>query len=330
MTPDMTPAPTGAVALITEIEMPAVARAASKRSRQAKVNSERGVGAGLLLLMVAALAGLFVWEREQVDVAGLVALIAFLGAVAARIYRLSERPDKIWSQSRVLAEDAKSLAWRYAVGGLPYGLDAPSVASAGAPSPALTAEADLQRRLDGFLEKARTQELHLPPPGGDEDQITASMQQLRQQPPEVRQGAYIEGRIGDQEVYYRERSSGFEQFASLWNAALFVVEGLGVLAALAKVLSLFHIDALGLAGTVVAAGMSWVQLHRYAALAESYSAMAHKLRGYRGVAMRSGAQWSEAQWASFVDEVETLLEKEHLEWSDLFNARFAPGRALGG
>jgi hypothetical protein len=314
----------------SRIEMPALARAASRRSRQAQTVFKTVMAAGLLLLIAAAFFGSLPARLGAVDVAGLLVLVAFLAAGGFRAYRLGKRPDRVWYGSRMLSEDLKSLAWCYAVGGRPFAIGARS-------SP--DAETHFARHINTLVDRSREETLSLPAPEEDSDQITASMRELRVQPLETRRTRYAEARIGDQQRYYVRKAREFQRRANGWNIALYAAEGVGVLWAIGRLLrplllpaqlaaqtarpsavqsilyTFFSYDLFGLAGTIVAAGTSWLQLNQYLTLSDTYSALAQKLGMYRERAM--GPSLDEEHWARFVSEVERLLRDEHTQWRDM-------------
>lgn len=302
----MTPDPTSlATSAATHLAMPAIARAASTRSRQAQLAFKRSILAGLALLIVAAIAGSLGLRAGKFDAAGLAVLLAFLSAGSLRAYRLARRPDRVWYASRALAEEIKSLVWRYSVGGKPYGLDA---RLHGDP------ESRLIKRLNALVDRPREESLSLPAPEEGAEHITASMRALRLHPLDERRAAYAAGRIADQQRYYTKKTQALKQRADQWNMALLGAEAVGVLAALIRLLHPFAYDLFGLAGTIVAAGTSWMQLNQYTSLAERYSAMAHKLGGHHGRAITPDLPWTEVEWARFVED---LLAEEHSQWRDM-------------
>ena len=66
--------------------------------------------------------GLITWRRGRADLAAVIAGVAFSAALLAELYLLRRRPDRLWYDGRAAAESAKTLTWRYLVGGNPFGL----------------------------------------------------------------------------------------------------------------------------------------------------------------------------------------------------------------
>jgi hypothetical protein len=301
------------------LEMPSLAIAGSERAQRARRFLFLSVAAGLFLVILAAIVGPFTWGRNHIDVAGLIGLVAFLAAITVRTVRLRRRPDRVWSESRLLSEQVKSAAWRYAVGGIPYPLIIPSGEKT---------EVALANDLHTLLEKARRAGVHLPLPELDPNLVTTSMRELRLQTLDCRRSVYLQDRITKQYQYYYSKAKECDQRANLWDDLLVGIEGVGVLLALAKVLGLLEIDLFGVVGIIIAAGTSWMQLNQYASRAQSYGTTADELLRTITLARLQDKEWTEEEWAGFVDTVETILGNEHLEWRAMRHAEEASGGSL--
>jgi len=64
----------------------------------------------------------FVGQVGPPDWVALVAVAAFVWAVIVELYLFIVRPERIWYEGRAAAESVKTMAWRYGVGGAPFGL----------------------------------------------------------------------------------------------------------------------------------------------------------------------------------------------------------------
>ena len=60
---------------------------------------------------------------HKVPGGSIIAIVTFCAAILWRIFLLKERPEKIWYDGHATAESAKPSAWRYAVGGQPFGIE---------------------------------------------------------------------------------------------------------------------------------------------------------------------------------------------------------------
>ncbi len=286
-------------------DLPAIYRAADQTSvaGQSRLNAELIIG--LFMLIVAAVAGLFTLKVSfgdtMADVAGLVAAAAFFLSFIVQLDRLVFKPDQKWYDGRAVAESAKTLAWRYAVGGNPFRVDSTSQKDA---------DAILIDRFRNILDQMQQNETPITVPDSG-DQITARMRELRAQGLPERRNFYKYGRIQNQWEWYKQRSRWNQRRANFWNGILIAIEVLGFFAALLKGLTIFHSDLLGVAGTIAAAIISWVQMRQHDSLARSYSIAAMELSTIQG---NIDDQTAEEDWATFVDEAEGAISREHTLW----------------
>jgi hypothetical protein len=302
-------APSSEPMTLREEDLPAVYQAADQNSVEAQRRFLRRSATGLLMVLIAAGAGVFLdrfyIRNETVDFMGIVAAAAFIVAIFARISLFSDRPERIWYGGRAVAESAKTLAWRYSVGGAPFqvGQDPDEV------------DAAFIARLEDLLTDVNA--ASLAPPSGGGKQITQRMRELRVRPLDERKEAYRAGRIEDQLQWYSRKARWNKVRSDRWNFALLSIEAFGLLAAIATATSMlkdllgWQIDVLGLTGAVVAAGASWLQTKQHSNLAEAYSVAAHELAA---IDDRIPAQRTEENWARFVNESEDAISREHRLW----------------
>ena len=255
---------------------------------------------GLAAVVIAAAAGTVSFELVRVDIGGLVATFAFIVAVYMRVLLFKNRPEKIWYDGRAVAESTKTSAWRYAVGGEPFGAK-------------LTAEEADKK----FVQRLRDIPLGLDPdsiipvPDSPREDITEGMRQLRQMTLPERKSVYQEGRIKEQRDWYSRKAKWNKDRARNWNIALIVIEVIGVGGALVKATNLLEVGLLGFAGALVAAGTSWLQTKQHANLAEAYSVAARELSNINTLLPSCT---KESDWADFVGQAEEAISREHTLW----------------
>ncbi|HEX6797713.1 MAG TPA: DUF4231 domain-containing protein [Ktedonobacterales bacterium] len=290
----------GEVFELKRTDLPAIYRAASDESGRGQRVFQVSTVIGLFLLVVAAIAGLGTVKIHSIDWAGVIAAAAFFTAIIVRTYRLITQPDKVWYNGRAVAESGKTLGWRYAVGGEPFGINALTPPQA-------------DKRLAERLTEMLTDIRHLPldPASEGAEQISPAMRALRARPLEDRKATYAEGRIAAQQAWYARKAKENKRLARLWNAILLAIEIVGGVAAILKAIGVLPLDLLGLFGTVAAAGTSWLQAKQYTALAQTYSITSYELAAIRA---RIADQTTEDDWARFVDEAEEAISREHMLW----------------
>jgi hypothetical protein len=105
---------------LADSALPGLFRAADKASLEAQRRFLMTSRLRLGFLVVAATAGACsVYTRRGVDLAAVATGLALVGAILVEIWLLTDRPERAWYEGRALAELAKTLAWRFAIGGAP-------------------------------------------------------------------------------------------------------------------------------------------------------------------------------------------------------------------
>ncbi len=218
----------------------------------------------------------------------------------AEVYLLTVRPDRQWYDSRAAAESAKTLAWRYLVGGQPFAKDQ-----------ATDREAD-RLLLGRFAEITDGLRGFAPVPVSDGGhQITPAMRTIRGLPLDDRRSRYFAGRIRDQQAWYAGRAVWNERRSSQWSVTLASLEAVGLVAAALKAAGAVGFDLPGIIGALAAGGVAWFQTKQHQTLANAYAIAAQELAD---IASREDWPVTEADWARFVDEAEEAISREHTLW----------------
>jgi hypothetical protein len=252
----------------------------------------------LLALVAAALGGAMAWRVGTVDLFGWLALVAFLLALGAGFYILATEPEQLWYDGRTAVESAKTLAWRYAVGGDPFPLDLEPRA----------ADLLLLDRLDEIL--TNLGKIPPPAPGTSSQQITESMRHLRNAPFAQRKAAYIKDRIVDQETWYGDKASHNDKRAHLFTWTAICLEFTGVIGAVLKAFSVVNVDLLGALSAAAAGLTAWGQARQYRNNSRAYSIAYHELASIRSEL----ESIDETEWARYVEEAESAVSREHTLW----------------
>jgi conflict system pore-forming effector with SLATT domain len=297
---------------LADAQMPTLFRLADGASIQAQRRFFRRLAAELILLSLGTLAGLFGSFTPSVGsfafaglsvpafpVAELAAAALIFVALVIRLTRFLEHPDTRWYEARAVAESAKSIAWRYAVGGRPFELG----------KDAAVVDTLLLQRLHETLTDVPNMSRAIT--FSDQGQISDVMRALRGQPLAIRQEVYQAGRIKDQASWYdrKQRLNHDRALLAQWTLAL--LEVLGVAFALLQAGKLVSINLQALAAALVAAGIAWTQAQRYQDLSATYRVAAKE-----ALALEHSvpAQPTEDAWARFVDDAEAAFSREHRLW----------------
>ncbi|WP_433225041.1 DUF4231 domain-containing protein [Microtetraspora malaysiensis] len=286
--------------MISLEEFPAIFRAADRTAILGQRRLLVTTGLRLGTLVTAATFGASSLKVAGIDLAAVIAAGALACALVLEVYLLTAMPGHQWSQARVGAETARSLAWRYIAGGEPFGCDGQD-----------------EQKIDDLLLRrlgSIARDLHpfAPIPLSDEDaQLTATMRRLRRLPLDERRRRYLAERVDDQRAWYRGKAMANERRASRWSVTLAVLEAIGLVAAVLNGANVLNVDLPGIVGAFGAAGIAWVQTRQYRRLASAYSLAALELGD-----IVARAEWpsSEEEWARFVHEAEETISREHTLW----------------
>jgi hypothetical protein len=244
-----------------------------------------------------AVAGVSVPALPYADLAS-AALIAV--ALILRLWRYGAHPEDRWYEARAVAESAKSVAWRYAVGGRPFDLSKD------------------QEVVDALARQRFREALTVTPSYrpdeqvADEEQITPTMRALRTRvPPQARREAYQSGRIMDQRAWYERNARLNHTLARRAHLVIIGLEALAVIAALLQALQIVPANTQAVLTALIGGGIAWSQARRYQDLGASYRLTAQEARKLDESFPRDP---SEAEWAQFVDSAEEAFSREHNMW----------------
>lgn len=272
-------------------DLPVVFRSSDSASLDGQRNYIRGTKLRLILAVAAAVCGAL---DQRAAVVGLV--VVFVLTICAEVWLLTERPEQSWYDGRALAESTKTLAWRFAVGGAPFPADLPGP----------DAHRRFQRRLGELLREAPVSSLA--PVGSIA--VTDAMNTLRSRSFADRKEAYLRHRIEDQQRWYTAKAASNVRNARRWRFVLIGVEGLGLTAAVLRLLELFTFDLAGILAAVLGAGSAWLAVRQHETLGRAYTFAATEL----SVIHERLAHADEETWAGEVSDAEEAISREHTMW----------------
>ena len=292
--------------VLAEPEYPALFRVADTSANSGQHRLLVATALRLIALLSAAVLGTFSVNVGRLDLAAVGAAAGLGTALVVEVWLLTERPDRQWYESRAAAESAKTLAWRYAVAGQPFGL-----ADQGHDH-----DHDQQAAEELLLHRFSTitgnlTGLVMPVDGAEGLQVTPEMRRMRALSLDERRQSYRIGRIEDQRRWYGKRARQHGRSVTRWSVFLAAMEALGLIAAMLGAVQLINIDLPGIAGALAAGGLAWVQTRQHQQLTNAYAIAAQEL-GH----IESRIEWpsTEIEWAHFVDEVEEAISREHTLW----------------
>ncbi|MER7497995.1 DUF4231 domain-containing protein [Streptomyces pharetrae] len=280
--------------------LPALLRAADTNSLAGQRRFLRNTRIQLGALVAAAGFGMLNPAGGGAQVVALLAAVAFGAALISEVYLLKERPDRMWYGGRAVAESAKTLTWRYAVGGAPMG------------KRELGEDEAAALLLGRFRElTSDVRDIWLVPVGDEGREITPEMRRLRALSLAERKELYRSQRIDDQHNWYSAKSRWNQRRATCWSLVLAMIELFGLSAGIARAAGAVEIDLLGFAAALAAAGAAWVQAKQHQTLATAYAMARHEIACIRE---RMDTVGTEEAWATFVSDAEEAFSREHTMW----------------
>lgn len=289
--------------MLTDAALPPLFQAANATATEAQNRFLRATRIRLLALLAAAVCGMFVWKsgNSPISWAGVLTACSFVLTLLIDGYLYQQKPETTWYTARAAAETAKTLSWRYAVGGEPFPIGQES-------------EPQTARR---FLEQltfivSSLKDVDIAPSASTGPQITEEMSRARAMGVAERRSLYEVGRIQEQQNWYQQRAAWNTKRANQWNIALLVTEVAGLMFGVLRAAGKIEGDLLGF--TVAVAGLmtAWLQTKQHRTLATEYALTALDLATARS---KSGYDSSETDWARFVAEAEEVISREQTRWT---------------
>ncbi|MBW5485403.1 DUF4231 domain-containing protein [Streptomyces bambusae] len=276
-------------------------RAAISRQRE----SVKATRAQLLLLVAGAAAGSLPAGPAlgPLHVFGLVGVLAYAGVLGVGMRATRRRARPQWQLNRSAAEFIKSLAWRYAVHGAPFGTEVQD--------PQEVYRARLEKGLAelrkmGWADPRTAGPL---PQGGE---ITGAMERLRGADYQVRRETYVRDRLIEQRNWYRRRREVSRRATALWSWSIVLLTCLALLFALLAVWGAGPGGAAtGLLSAAAAAGIAWNEVRRHHPLIEAHTLIEQDLAAMMVVMQTTVTQ---AQWPAAVYETERYVSPQHTDW----------------
>ncbi|MEU8437677.1 DUF4231 domain-containing protein [Streptomyces sp. NPDC029216] len=277
-------------------------QAAVSRQRE----STQATRAQLVLLVVAAGAAALPSGPSAggLHVFAALSALAYAGVLAVGVRATRRRARPQWQLNRSAAEFIKSLAWRYAVHGAPFGSEVAG--------PEGVYRARLEKGLDELRKMGwrdpRTE--GLVPEGAE---ITGAMQRLRGLGYQVRRETYVRDRLIEQRNWYQRRTEASRRATALWSWTIVLLTCLGLLFALFGAFGSGPgaSSAAGLMSAAAAAGIAWNEVRRHHPLIEAHTLIEQDLSAMM-VVMQTTI--TESQWPSAVYETERYVSPQHTDW----------------
>ncbi len=250
----------------------------------------------LIGAVAAAVGGAFTFMVGGANLWGVLAMIGFAAALLAEIVIMQSQPERDWYSGRALAESAKTLAWRYAVGADPF----PASLSRA------EARAVMRRRLDAVVERARDRVAI----AATDATTTSAMDELRAASFAERKRAYVDGRTRSQQTWYARKAHVNRSRTRLWQAVLVGGEIVALVLATGRAFGDWEIDWSGILAAAIGSAAAWVSIKQFSTLASAYSVTATEL----GLQVSRLEDAGEDEWSDTVADAEEAISREHTLW----------------
>jgi len=279
-----------------ELALPGIHDSASEASGRGQQTYLTLSAIRLVSLLVAAVAGALGFVTLSFDLFGGILLAAFMAAAISELSLILFQPERDWYSGRAIAESTKTLAWRFAVQGKPFGPDLTL----------LEAEELLRDRVGEVLAKGKDR-LDL---GPDPAVVTDSMRALRGASLRERRQSYLKFRTDDQRKWYSSNAKKNGQRARVWRYGLLAGELFAVVAAALTLGRSNPFDFAGIVAALVASGAAWLAIKQHSQITSAYRVAAIELAIQEDVlATVDGEKWPQA-----VADAEEAISREHTMW----------------
>jgi hypothetical protein len=249
----------------------------------------------LVLNVGAAALGAAALSNDRAKQAAMLATALFAIGFLLTGRIAAEKPNRQWYDFRAAAESAKTLAVQYAVGGGPFGLNAP----------------DADRQFREAVRAIPAALSNLPAIGPQGDPITPGLQEIRDRPRPERQEIYLRDRVQDQRVWYLNEALANQRAAARWRNVTFFCQALGIGGGAVRAAGLWDVNLLGIAAALTATAAAWMRTKDYEGLAEAYKVTGRELEK---VEAEGRNVMSEDEWAEYVGDAENAFSREHTLW----------------
>jgi hypothetical protein len=282
---------------LSDDDLPQVFKAADATAVAGRRSYMSQTGARLILSVLAAALGIKAIHigTSVLDWGALAASVAFFVTLLLDISLLRSQPERDWYDGRALAESAKTLTWKWSVGGNPY------------PMASGTDELLLADDLKKLRETS--QNSLLTPVVGS--MVTNAIRTLRSSSMDERKTAYLAGRIDDQLNWYANKSKKSKRKASQWRWLLLLLELSGGISGLLKATGVVDVPIDAVVATGMGAVGAWLEAQQHDQVSRAYAVAVADLTDAK---VRLEACVDEETWAKAVNDAEDAISREHTRW----------------
>jgi hypothetical protein len=279
-------------------DYPALFTAAEGAAREAQ-RAHLACIFGFSLFSMAG-AGLAAWGVEY-RTAAVTGAVLFLAALSLSVLMAVRRFESTWYWARAVAESVKTMTWRFMMRAEPFTDDVAVPARARFRSflrEILAEHRDLAHELSGMAE--------------EREQITTTMNGVRDLEFVDRLAYYRKHRVEEQRAWYARKAASNRRSGTGWFLAIVGLQAGAVFFTVMRVAipaeRFWPIEIFVVAASSV---LAWTQANRFRELAASYGLTAHEI----GLAHSELNDISGSEGLSrFVADTENVFSREHNRW----------------
>ena len=224
-------------------------------------------------------------------------LVVLAGLFVFKVYK---KLDQDWYRCMALAESVKTSTWRLAMRAHPF-QDADSIERP---------KAEFRNLLKDILRANSHLAQNLQ--NASDEQITASMLEVRKLTLDERKAYYNKYRIDEQRTWYQKKSTDNRQAFNTWVVITILVYVIAAISLNAEQIGMnIATIAFDPLIVVVTSVIGWLQMKRHGELMASYNLTAHEIGIIRS---NSDAVTTEEEFSDFVNEAELAFSREHTQW----------------
>lgn len=236
----------------------------------------------------------------------ILSIVSLLASVISMWSLVSEKQEKLWYRSRALAESAKSLTWKYIIGGEPFVHNFISEREV---------KADFTNKISSVRNEHRSVFQNLVPSNSELIVISDKMNEIRGLTLQERAEYYLEERIISQKKWYFAKAKYNGARSKFWS---FVIVVFLVLALVFSIIRAAYPDfeyyPIDICLLLSAFSFTWLQTKRFNELNTAYLLTAQEIADIE-VEMRERIKSIDFDdFPEFISDCENAFSREHTQW----------------
>ncbi len=281
-------------------DYPALYQAADEASIKCQRNYLFLMRSYLLILILAAFLSFFGITTKFLAI---ISSILFLTTISISIYILVKQYQKKWYNLRAVAESVKTVTWRYMMCAEPFSHNQNNK----------EAKQKFSETLINILHQNKTEVDEFSGFSNSSDQLSETMQNVREGNIEERKLFYLENRIKEQRKWYSQKTISNKSGYKFWFCIMIISQVAAVITVLLRIgypdFGYFPTEVLTVCTTAV---LSWIQLKNYQEHSAAYSLASLEIGTFQNYILEIT---DDKEFSDFIIESENAFSREHTQWA---------------